>query len=107
MATVTGKPAAAPYAASAPAAFPADGAARARAPRCLAIVTAAVIPRALNDPVGFRASSLTQTRSATAKSGVQPSDSDTSPSTTGSTSRYRQRDEPWSDAGFTAPGVSA
>src|SRR5580692_448458 len=52
--TITaGIPAAAAYAASAPPAFPAVGAANAFAPNCLARVTAAVIPRALNDPVGF------------------------------------------------------
>ena len=51
----------APYAASAPAALPADGAASARAPSCFAIETATAMPRALNEPVGLRASSLTHT----------------------------------------------
>src|SRR6266849_3562547 len=53
-----GIPAAAAYAASAPPAFPAVGAAKAFAPSCLARDTAAVIPRALNEPVGFNPSSL-------------------------------------------------
>src|SRR6266852_7971135 len=57
--TITaGSPAAAAYAASAPPALPAVGAANAFAPSCLARDTAAVIPRALNDPVGFNPSSL-------------------------------------------------
>src|SRR5216683_4999352 len=57
--TITaGSPAAAAYAASAPPALPAVGAANAFAPSCLARDTAAVIPRALNDPVGFSPSSL-------------------------------------------------
>ena len=73
IATVTGMPAAAPYAASAAAAFPAEGAARARAPRARAIDTATLIPRALNEPVGLRASSLIQTCSPTGRSGVNPS----------------------------------
>src|SRR6267378_2398406 len=53
-----GSPAAAAYAASAPPALPAVGAAKAFAPSCLARDTAAVIPRALNEPVGFNPSSL-------------------------------------------------
>src|SRR5712692_10929383 len=53
-----GSPAAAAYAASAPPALPAVGAASAFAPSCLARDTAAVIPRALNEPVGFSPSSL-------------------------------------------------
>ena len=58
--TITaGIPAAAAYAASAPPAFPAVGAARAFTPSLFARVTAAVIPRALNDPVGFSPSSFT------------------------------------------------
>src|SRR6266849_5629007 len=53
-----GIPAAAAYAASAPPALPAVGAAKAFAPSCLARETAVVMPRALNDPVGFNPSSL-------------------------------------------------
>ena len=45
-------------AASAPPALPAVGAANAFAPSCFARVTAVVMPRALNDPVGFSPSSL-------------------------------------------------
>src|SRR5712692_560596 len=58
MATNTGRPARAPYAASAQPALPAVGAARLFAPRFVAIVTAAAIPRDLNDRVGFFDSSL-------------------------------------------------
>src|SRR5713226_7457147 len=57
-----GSPAAAAYAASAPPALPAVGAARAFAPSCLARETAVVIPRALNEPVGFNPSSLMYSR---------------------------------------------
>src|SRR6266478_3710625 len=53
-----GSPAAAAYAASAPPALPAVGAAKAFAPSCFARETAAVMPRALNEPVGFNPSSL-------------------------------------------------
>ena len=51
-------PARAAYAANAPAAFPADGTASFFAPNCLAIETAAAIPRALKLCVGFCPSSL-------------------------------------------------
>src|ERR1700675_4792561 len=54
-----GIPAAAAEAAKAPPALPAVGAAKAFAFNCLARVTAVVIPRALNEPVGFKPSSLT------------------------------------------------
>src|SRR3954467_7657938 len=92
MVTVTGSPAAAPYAASAPAALPAEGAARARAPSAFAIDTATVMPRALNEPVGFRDSSLIQRRSPARNSGVQPSASVTaSAAPMGRTRSYRQR----------------
>src|SRR5260370_31414886 len=57
-----GSPAAAAYAASAPPALPAVGAASAFAPSCFARETAAVIPRALNEPVGFSPSSLMYSR---------------------------------------------
>jgi len=43
-----------------PPALPAVGAARVFAPSCLARVTAAVMPRALKEPVGFSPSSLTK-----------------------------------------------
>jgi hypothetical protein len=88
IATMTGSPARAPYAASAPAALPADGAENFLAPRCFAIDTAMAMPRALKEPVGLRASSFTQTLSSTASSGVKPSPSEvSSPSSNGSSSR--------------------
>ena len=87
MATTTGIFAAAPYAASAPAALPADGAINRVAPSARAIDTAAVMPRALNEPVGFCASSLIQVRSSRRTSGVMPSPSETSPAASGKTSR--------------------
>jgi hypothetical protein len=53
-----------------------------------AIETAMAMPRALKDPVGLRASSFTQTFSATASSGVKPSRvRASSPSSNGSSSR--------------------
>ncbi len=54
----TGTPARAPYAARADPALPAVGAARSCAPRRRAIVTAAAMPRALNERVGLSDSSL-------------------------------------------------
>src|SRR3954467_7266176 len=94
-----GRPAAAPYAASAPAAFPADGATSAFAPRAFAMVTARVMPRALNEPVGLRASSFTRTERSTSTSGVHPSESVTASSAeTGRAESYRQsegRAEGW------------
>src|SRR3989338_2406748 len=54
-------PARAAYAAQAPAALPADGRHTCRTPSSCARVTASASPRALNDPVGIIASSLTQT----------------------------------------------
>ena len=48
-------PALAAYAAIAPAAFPALGAATVSTPKCLAIETAADMPRALKLPVGVHA----------------------------------------------------
>ncbi len=51
-------PAAAPYAASAPAALPADGVATLVTPSSRARDSAADIPRALKLPVGFNPSSL-------------------------------------------------
>src|SRR5579872_4792062 len=87
IATNTGNPARAPYAESAAAALPADGAATLRAPLRFAIVTAGAIPRDLNDRVGFFDSSLIQ-RFASCfdfRSGVMPSPSVTC-SSPGSTS---------------------
>ena len=75
IATTTGTPALAPYAESAPAALPAEGATRRVAPRARAAETAIVIPRALNDPVGLTASSLIHTPSSISKIGVHPSHS--------------------------------
>src|SRR5215213_7255035 len=93
MATNTGSPARAPYAESAAPALPAVGAARLRAPSFFAIVTAAAIPRDLNDRVGFFDSSLMKTfaRARDGSSGVIPSPSVTISlsSSTGSTSMYR------------------
>src|SRR3989442_15743471 len=91
MATVRGGPAAAPYAASAPAALPAEGAARAFAPSALAMLTATDMPRALKEPVGLRDSSLIQRFSPAFRSGVNPSPSVTArPASMGSTAAYRQ-----------------
>src|SRR3954463_8126943 len=93
MATNTGSPARAPYAESAAPALPAVGAARLRAPRRLAIDTAAAMPRDLNERVGFFDSSLIQTLSnfVDGNSGVMPSPRVTISlsSSTGSNSRYR------------------
>src|SRR4051812_8480863 len=75
MATKTGSPARAPYAESAAPALPAVGAARERAPSALAMLTAAAIPRDLNERVGFFDSSLIQTFGdcVDRNSGVMPS----------------------------------
>ncbi len=59
MKTLTGMPAAAPYAATALAALPADGTESVLAPRYNARVTAAESPRALKELVGLSDSSLT------------------------------------------------
>src|SRR5437667_11502246 len=97
--TITaGSPAAAAYAASAPPALPAVGAANTLAPSCLARETAAVIPRALKEPVGFNPSSLTYRhckpmeapRRPTWIKAVMPSPSETGASL-GKTSAYRHR----------------
>src|SRR3954453_7719867 len=93
MATNTGSPARAPYAESAAPALPAVGAARLRAPRRLAIVTAGAIPRDLKERVGFFDPSLIQTLSKflDCSNGVMPSPSVTISvsSSAGSNSRYR------------------
>ena len=60
--TRTGTPAAAPYAASAAPALPAVGTTMPATPSAFARVTAALIPRALNEPVGLSPSSLIQSR---------------------------------------------
>src|SRR5918993_3576931 len=99
MNTLASTPAAAAYAAIAFAAFPADGIDRIRAPRCLALVTAAESPLALKEFVGLRDSSLTKSRESPSSaprrlawtSGVQPSPRviGSSPSMSGISSRYR------------------
>src|SRR6185437_1315589 len=91
--------AAAPYAASAAPAFPAVGTTRPGTPSALARVTAALMPRALKEPVGLRPSSLIQKRatpnerasSGDSTSGVAPSPSETgvSPSQSGRSAAYR------------------
>ena len=97
--TRTGSPAAAPYAASAAPAFPAVGVTNPGTPRALARVTAALIPRALNDAVGLSPSSFTHSRATPVSPasagasciGVSPSPSDTgiSLARSGSTGAYR------------------
>ena len=75
----------------APAAFPALGAATAVTPRCLAIETAADMPRALKLAVGLTPSSLMYHRSPSRGawwSGVKPSPNEIG-SHGGNTSRYR------------------
>src|SRR5260221_3026263 len=93
MATNTGSPARAPYAESAAPALPAVGAASEVAPRARAIVTAAAMPRDLNERVGFFDSSLIQRfgRVRDGRRGVMPSPRETigSVSRAGSTSAYR------------------
>src|SRR5437763_15535544 len=92
IATNTGRPALAPYAESAAPALPAVGAPRLFAPSFFAIVTAAAMPRDLNERVGFFDSSLIQTFGIVrdGRRGVTPSPSVTisDSSTGGSTSRY-------------------
>src|SRR5437764_2965732 len=86
MATNTGSPALAPYADSAAPALPAVGAPSDFAPSFFAIVTAAAMPRDLNERVGFFDSSLIQTFGIVrdGSSGVMPSPSVTiSESSTG------------------------
>src|SRR3954463_15526428 len=99
MATATGRAGGAPDAARAPGGVPADGATSAFAPRAFAMVTARVMPRALNEPVGLRASSFTRTERSTFTSGVHPSESVTaSAAETGRPVSYRQsegRAEGW------------
>src|SRR4051812_8028465 len=95
----TGMPAAEPYAASAAPAFPAVGATRPATPSARARVTDALMPRALNDAVGLRPSSLihrvrTPTLFASVgvgRRGVPPSPSvaGSSLSSSGRTAAYR------------------
>ncbi|MDB5876350.1 MAG: associated domain protein, partial [Ramlibacter sp.] len=97
--TRTGSCAAAPYAASAAPAFPAVGVTNPGTPSARARVTAALIPRALNEAVGLSPSSFTHSRatpisraSAGASCiGVSPSPSETgaSSASSGSTGEYR------------------
>src|SRR2546428_2677206 len=94
-------PAFAAYAASALPAFPALGTARRVSPSSFAIETATAIPRALKVPVGFAASSFTNTRlipyvlsiAGARSNGVPPSPrvSARSSEETGNTGRYRHR----------------
>src|SRR3954469_16210127 len=95
----TGIPAAEPYAARAAPAFPAVGATNPATPIARARVTAALIPRALKEAVGFRPSSLIRTDRTpiafamlgAAIIGVAPSPSETgsSLSSNGRTAEYR------------------
>src|SRR6202022_3769411 len=84
------RPAAAAYAASAPAALPAEGIASFLSPYRRAMVTHAESPRALNDPVGLSPSSLMKILgySRLASIGVKPSPSETGEAS-GRTSLYR------------------
>src|SRR3954467_12999148 len=95
----TGIEAAAPYAASAAPALPAVGATSPGTFSAFARVTAALMPRALNDAVGFRPSSFIHSVRTPAclasdgavDNGVAPSPSATgdSPSRSGRTAPYR------------------
>src|SRR4051812_1004140 len=92
-------PAAEPYAASAAPALPAVGATSPATPSARARVTAALIPRALNDAVGFSPSSLIHSvrtpidlaSVGVGSSGVPPSPSvaGSSLSSSGRTAEYR------------------
>src|SRR4051794_17908140 len=99
MKTCASTPARAAYAASAPPALPALGTASLVAPRCFAIETATLIPRALKLCVGLSDSSLIQRSTSSANlaarsSGVPPSPNDTGATSggKGNTSRYRHND---------------
>src|SRR3954470_2160946 len=95
----TGMPAAAPYAHKAAPALPAVGATSPGTPIAFARVTAALMPRALNDAVGLSPSSLIQSaftpmaaaNFGAAMIGVPPSPSETgsSLSRSGRTAAYR------------------
>src|SRR5712692_4016566 len=97
--TVARMPAAAAYAARAPAALPADGATRWAAPSSAARLTATAMPLALKDPVGFTLSALMcspdspslRARRAGGSSGVEPSPRDVMKDRrrTGSSSSHR------------------
>ena len=71
--TRTGTPARAAYAAAATPALPAVGSTKRSAPAATARVTAALSPRALNEPVGLAPSSFTH-RSCKPKPGARPSE---------------------------------
>src|SRR5213082_4112949 len=62
MKTIARSPACAAYAASDALVLPVDAQATARAPRRLACVMATVMPRSLNEPVGFSPSCLKKMR---------------------------------------------
>ena len=94
--TAPRSPARAAYAAADAAVFPVDAQITVSAPSRTAAETAHVMPRSLNDPVGFAPSSFSQTSAPTrsdsrgaSTSGVEPSPSDTtgSPAANGSRSR--------------------
>src|SRR6185437_14261725 len=124
--TRTGRPAAAAYAASAAPALPAVGTTNPGTPSALARVTAALMPRALKEPVGFNPSSLIQKRptpnsrdsSPDSSSGVAPSPSETGvsphvPSTAQHVARRRELGVPdviglsarWADGGARVAGL--
>src|SRR6185437_3491081 len=88
--------AAAAYAARALPAFPADGIATFFMASALATLIATEIPRALNEPVGVKPSSLIQTlgNPRLRRTGVNPSPR-VMALTSGRTSRYRQRLASW------------
>ena len=78
--TAQSKPACAAYAAAEAAVLPVEAHSSSRSPRDLAAVTAVVIPRSLNDPVGLAPSTLRYTvhpvisdRYRACSSGVEPS----------------------------------
>src|ERR1051326_728112 len=83
------RPARAAYAASAPPAFPALGAAGLLAPRYFAIETATLIPRALKLCVGFSDSSLIQRSMSPAKSFARSSGRDSASPTIHAAGRTR------------------
>ena len=60
--TTTSNPAAAPYAAAEADVFPVEAQMIDRAPASMAFETATTMPRSLNEPVGFRPSSLRWSR---------------------------------------------
>src|SRR5215207_6070862 len=92
-----GMPALAAYAAAAAPALPDELDAISLAPSCFAMVTAEEASRSLNDQVGLRDSSFTQTSpspsAGTGSSGVSPSPSETaSPAAAGRNASQRHSD---------------